>query len=742
MFKSVCKVAIVAARPLEGLERNPPEVDLCFGSFDESEIDPQQEWIMLEARAGYFEAYRHTLTALQRMSQETFPLAEHLVHTHGIVGAPNYLRQKPFRDLSLALDPDEITKYQKVNILTNWPEEPSSVLDASQWKALQRMLTKRCAIVQGPPGTGKTHVSVTALKILLKTLESQDFPIIVAARTNHAVDQLLKHVSLFEPNFIRLGSRTLDVEIIKPQTLFEIKKTKPLPSVSGGSLGQARKKQENIVKELKALLSPLTEDHEVIPAEVFLHYRLITQEQYDSIGKGAAGWLMDSSYEQQVPLTMWLGRELIRANRQPTPDAFGFDFEEPDLDFEQLREFEAETVISDDEFEALNGVFIRLADDFTGRKSTTAVDVEYLLKFQDLWKIPEKHRGLVYSHLQEGAKASLTQEFRKLTHEYANIAQDVKIGRWEIDATYLKSARVIGMTTTGLSKNRGLLASVKPKVVLIEEAAETLEAEITVACFESLEHLILVGDHQQLRAHCSIPDLAMRFNLDVSMFERLVRNEIEYSQLNKQRRMIPEIRRLLSPIYPNLEDHDCVLNRRPVPGMGGVNTFFLSRDWPESDTDTKSKSNTSEAQMTVGFYNYLRDNGMDSNGITVLTFYNGQRKKILHYLQSHPSLEGLNFKVATVDSYQGEENEIVLLSLVRSNFADNIGFLEIDNRVCVALSRARRGFYIIGNGEMISKASKLWENVLSIMSTGDVRVGSRMPIMCKNHKRRTEIQGT
>ena len=86
---------------------------------------------------------------------------------------------------------------------------------------------------------------------------------------------------------------------------------------------------------------------------------------------------------------------------------------------------------------------------------------------------------------------------------------------WELDYNYLKEAKIIGMTTTGLSKYRGLIQSLEPKIVLVEEAAETLEAFVSVACFKryvwhspwqmmglkvsSLEQLILVGDHLQLR---------------------------------------------------------------------------------------------------------------------------------------------------------------------------------------------------------------------------------------------------
>lgn len=71
MFKSICRVAVVAARPLEGLQQNPPEIDIFFATPMELEMDPQQEWVMVESKNGYFEAYRHTLRSLQKMATET-----------------------------------------------------------------------------------------------------------------------------------------------------------------------------------------------------------------------------------------------------------------------------------------------------------------------------------------------------------------------------------------------------------------------------------------------------------------------------------------------------------------------------------------------------------------------------------------------------------------------------------------------------------------------------------------------
>ena len=70
MFKTICKVAVVAARPLSGVQSNPPEIDIYFARSDEMEIDPQREWFMVESSTGYFEAYRHTLKSLQKMASE------------------------------------------------------------------------------------------------------------------------------------------------------------------------------------------------------------------------------------------------------------------------------------------------------------------------------------------------------------------------------------------------------------------------------------------------------------------------------------------------------------------------------------------------------------------------------------------------------------------------------------------------------------------------------------------------
>lgn len=741
-FDTICKIAVVAARPLVFLYTNPPTVELYFNSVDELELDPQQEWIMIEARSGYYEANRHTLRALQKMSSEKFPLAEHIVDLETTPKAPEYVIEEPWKELSPALSNQN--QYFGIDVLEDWPELPEPNLDESQLAALRRILTKRLAVVQGPPGTGKTHVSVVALKIMRGNMAQADPPIIVTAQTNHALDQLLRHINAFESNFIRLGGRTADQVVVKPRTLFEIRKASNQGKNS--AVGPAMRKRLGISTEIRKMLDPLVDGAEPFTAEFLHSYGLLSRAQLDSLVDYARN-VKGGAPVSGVPgsIAMWLDEYLVPATFGRHDDYANLELEEADLAFEQLKDVEVESGSGspdDDAFELVRGEYIALVEPWTGHSDLSGDEKleELLKKRQDLWRVPPQYRGSIYRYLQRKAKEEMRKRLRVACSYYMKVCQDLKVAKWERDLAFLREARIIGMTTTGLSKYRGLITSLNPKVVLIEEAAETIEAHVTAACFDTLQHLILVGDHQQLRGHCSVPELERHpWNLAVSLFERLVKNDFEFSQLTRQRRMRPEIRRIINPIYPQLQDHPCVENREDVPGMGGVNSWFHTHGWYESNDNNMSKQNLEEAEMVVGVFDHLVHNGMDVEHITVLTFYNGQRKKILDLLKRHHNFQGnYHFKVATVDSYQGEENEIVLLSLVRNNPRD-IGFLSIENRVCVALSRARRGFYIFGNHFLLGKKSPLWLKVLKVLARKPSRIGKFLPIACTNHGRRENI---
>lgn len=88
--------------------------------------------------------------------------------------------------------------------------------------------------------------------------------------------------------------------------------------------------------------------------------------------------------------------------------------------------------------------------------------------------------------------------------------------------------------------------------------------------------------------------------------------------------------------------------------------------------------------------------------------------------------------ITTVDNYQGEENKIILLSLVRNNGEGNIGFLKEENRVCVALSRAREGLYIMGNIDDLVKRNRIWPKIKKVLEDQEA-IGESITLRCQNH---------
>ncbi len=82
--------------------------------------------------------------------------------------------------------------------------------------------------------------------------------------------------------------------------------------------------------------------------------------------------------------------------------------------------------------------------------------------------------------------------------------------------------------------------------------------------------------------------------------------------------------------------------------------------------------------------------------------------------------------------YQGEENDLILLSLVRSNEEGKIGFLNIAGRVCVALSRAKAGMFIVGNVVELSRRSTIWSTIQNVLES-DNSVGTSIELVCPFH---------
>ncbi|KAK9847950.1 hypothetical protein WJX84_010168 [Apatococcus fuscideae] len=303
----------------------------------------------------------------------------------------------------------------------------------------------------------------------------------------------------------------------------------------------------------------------------------------------------------------------------------------------------------------------------------------------------------------------------------------------------LAGATIVGITTTGAAKNQELIRRLNCKVVIVEEAAEVLEAHILVNLTASNEQLVLIGDHRQLRPKTQANyafGAEKGLGLDVSLFERLVsQHNMPVHQLLVQRRMRPEIADLIrSTIYRDLVDGENVKSYPHVAGMAH-NTFFLDhKHKEESEIHTLSHINTWEAHMVAAIAKHLLRKALEKH---TLVFLDEADQKIVDDIDSsgltgpenpeaasdaaqepatnicHDTVRR-RVRLATVDNFQGEESKVVLVSLVRSNDIGKAGFLNTTNRVNVLLSRAQHGMILVGNADTFcsSKTTPMWRDVI------------------------------
>lgn len=629
-------------------------------------------------------------------------------------------------------------------------------MDDSQLHALYRMITKELCIVQGPPGTGKTFTSVKALKAILTNQRKTDPPIVVAAQTNHALDQLLTLCLDAGAHIVRVGGRT-ESDRIAEHTMFN---TRQKFGSNTEVIRMLDAKRRQACKALTSLASTIFNDGLLQPEDL-LSAGVITQEQYDS--------LVDDDMEQTAthrphgPFSLWIAGECVETEvvRNKHCDEKLADDDEWYNGEEYEYEDDFENIADDDEDkDRIHGAFVSFVYKWTGKEPAHLTSwhkrAQRELNKADLYAIPKSMRGAVYQLLYERYIEKLKPQFIKYFIEYNECCKEVKAHKWLHDVHMVRQLQVniVGCTTTGLTKYRGFLAALGARTMLVEEAAETRESNITSALYPSIQQLILVGDHMQLAPSCNIHWLGQKpYYLDLSMFERMVEYlGIPYIMLDKQRRMAPEIRAVMHHFYDGLLDHPVALTRDPVPGMGRRRTWLFSHNWEDSIDPNRSRFNVEEASMIVNFFAYLVNNGIKQSQITVLTFYKAQRSIILKKMKMHPSLATSiePYHVHTVDSYQGEENDIVLLSLVRSPAANGehaVGFLGNKNRVIVAISRARRGFYMFGNivnaANASNESSAIWTPIWNAFIAQERFDPTRgLPLKCRLHSKTIWIKNT
>ncbi|XP_071167653.1 NFX1-type zinc finger-containing protein 1-like [Mytilus edulis] len=367
---------------------------------------------------------------------------------------------------------------------------------------------------------------------------------------------------------------------------------------------------------------------------------------------------------------------------------------------------------------------------------------DQVINVKNIWILSMEDRWKMYRYWLMQYIKILHEQLRTSEQEFNEIFDDYMRASRELDEFIMQQTTVIAMTTTNAARYSESLNKVGPLITIIEEAAEVPEAHIITAISPRCKHLILIGDHKQLEPKPAVYELATRFNLSVSLFERMVKNELSYHCLQRQHRMRPEISKLVRHIYDVLYDNENVYEYPPIKGVH-KSLFFITHNKQEAFKDEgRSFSNEYEAEYLKELCLYLLKQGYKPSDITIIAAYNGQMF-CLKEKMPRSKFEGVN--ICVLDSYQGEENEIILLSLVRSNTKGDIGFLNRENRICVALSRAKQGLFIIGNSSTLTMKSQHWQTIIKklqieeeISDENDTgpkypSIGKALPLYCQNH---------
>ena len=370
-------------------------------------------------------------------------------------------------------------------------------------------------------------------------------------------------------------------------------------------------------------------------------------------------------------------------------------------------------------------------------QGTEMMTTAEMTQIDNIWDLQQSQRLRLYLCWIENYCEHCKVEVHRSEQEYQQLCMEWEQVRFEQEEQIIRRATVVGMTTTGAAKYHSVLQNVAPKVVVIEEAAEVMEAHILTSLTHKTEHTILIGDHKQLRPKAAVYELGRNHNLEVSLFERMVMNNMDCKRLSVQHRMHPEIAALTKRIYDHeIIDHESVKDFEKISGVCH-NLFFIEHNHPERMVNgLQSYANDHEAEFMVALCRYLLCQGYKQSQITVLTMYIGQ---LLVIKERMPRDTCRELKICAVDNFQGEENDIILLSLVRSNNENSIGFLAESNRICVALSRARKGLYCIGNFSLLKRKSDLWKEICNHLETTN-GIADSLQLICKRHNNVTFVR--
>ncbi|WVZ76720.1 hypothetical protein U9M48_024672 [Paspalum notatum var. saurae] len=277
----------------------------------------------------------------------------------------------------------------------------------------------------------------------------------------------------------------------------------------------------------------------------------------------------------------------------------------------------------------------------------------------------------------------------------------------------LESAPLVFCTVSGSAKLQGQ----RMDLILIDEAAQLKECESLIPLqLHGLKHAVLIGDECQLPATVK-SKVAASALLGRSLFEWLSLQGHKKYLLNIRYRMHPSI-----SIFPSTSFYGNKILDGPNVTQGGHErsylegvTFgpysFISIDGKEEPG--RSKRNMAQLQVIMEIL-HKRKQGGTRQGVSVgiICPYAAQAEAIQRAVGDVNAMRPLALRVSSVDGFRGSEEDIIILSTVRSNSRASIGFLSDRRSANVALTRVRHCLWVLGNAATLRGSGSVWAELV------------------------------
>ena len=325
-------------------------------------------------------------------------------------------------------------------------------------------------------------------------------------------------------------------------------------------------------------------------------------------------------------------------------------------------------------------------------------------EYSELWGLRKSLRELYAQNNKNRGNESFKNQISKIKNRITEI-------EISIDAQIFNEAKVVASTLVGSSGR--VMERKHFNTLFIDEAGQALEAACWIP-IPMVKRVILAGDHCQLPPTIKSAE-AMSGGLDITMMQKVAETKPSaVSFLNVQYRMNKDIMQFSSDWF-----YDGVLNAAPEVAERLIHPLDYpivwyntnNLDFKESMNDiTLSKINKDEANLLIKtLEEYVLNIGIDKIkderiDFGIISPYKNQVYYLRHLLKSNKLIRQIRkfITVNSIDSFQGQEKDVIMISMVRGNNEGKIGFLKDLRRMNVAITRAKMKLIIIGNSDTLS----------------------------------------